>query len=310
MHQLIGLFAQHGAWLLFGIVLAARLGAPLPAAPLLVVVGGLAAGAPRAWPAILLASVLANVLGDGAWFLAGRRFGHRVLRLLCRVSLSPDSCVRQSELLLTRWGGSSLVAAKFLPGISVVAAPLAGALGMSSARFLAYDSSGSLLWSLAYLLLGVAFHDQVQRVLDALAGAGVAAALMLAAIVLAWIVWRVWRRQALLRSLAMSRITVHALHELIGREPAPVIIDVRSPTIGELDTRQIPDAVSVPLRDIRAHAAHLPRDRDIVLYCNCPNEVSAARAAQVLRSHGFTRVYPLLGGLEAWVAAGRPVSMG
>ena len=126
MSQLLALVIAHGTLLVFAATLAARIGAPVPAAPVLVLAGGLAAMGQLSWFAALAAAIVANIIGDGLWFWAGRHYGSRVLRLLCRISLSPDSCVRQSEAFILRWGGSSLIAAKFIPGISVVAPPMAG----------------------------------------------------------------------------------------------------------------------------------------------------------------------------------------
>ena len=139
MNELLSLLASQGIVLVFLVTLATRLGAPVPAVPFLVVAGGLTVGGQLPFVAVVLAAVLGNILGDGVWFLAGRRWGYRVMRLLCRISLSPDSCVRRSESILGRWGGWSLIAAKFVPGVSVVAPPMAGALGMSNLRFLAYE---------------------------------------------------------------------------------------------------------------------------------------------------------------------------
>ncbi|PNG53937.1 DedA family protein [Variovorax sp. B4] len=146
MNDLVALLSAQGAAVVFLATLATRLGAPVPAAPFLVVAGGLAVDGQLSFIAVMLASVLGNILGDGAWFLAGRRWGYRVMRFLCRVSLSADTCVRRSESILGRWGGLSLIAAKFVPGVSVVAPPMAGALGMSNARFLAYETLAAAIW--------------------------------------------------------------------------------------------------------------------------------------------------------------------
>ena len=162
VNTLIELLLRHGALLVFGATLLARIGAPVPAAPLMVVTGGLAVAGGPSLPMAFVVAVVANVLGDAVWFWAGRAYGGRVLGLLCRFSLSPDSCVRQSESLIARWGGSSLVAAKFVPGVSVVAAPMAGAVGMSVPRFVGYDMLGGAVWSALFLGLGVAFTDQIQ----------------------------------------------------------------------------------------------------------------------------------------------------
>lgn len=314
MQALMSLLVEHGLLLVFLVTLAARAGVPVPAAPLLVMAGGLSAGpagSPTApwWWALGLA-ILANLAGDALWFVAGRRFGHRVMGLLCRLSLSPDSCVRQSETMMSRWGGSALLAAKFVPGVSVVAAPMAGALGMSVPRFVAYDVLAGALWSGLFLGLGAAFSQQVDAVLAALADAGLAAGLLLVAVVAGFAGWRWWRRRRFLQSLAMQRISVAELHALQQADgpAAPVLIDVRSATAGQVDPRRIPGAVAVALPDVVAHAASLPRDAQIVLYCNCPNEASAALAARRLAGHGFTRARPLAGGLEAWAAAGHPVT--
>lgn len=312
MQTLIDLVTTHGALLVFVATLAARIGAPVPAAPLLVVAGGLSAVGVVSLPLAFAVAVAANVLGDGLWFWAGRAQGHRVLGLLCRWSLSPDSCVRQSEALVARWGGSSLVAAKFVPGVSVVAAPMAGAMGMSLGRFVASDALGGALWSGVFLGLGVVFAGEVERLLVALASAGTTATLMLLAALAGFIAWRWWRRRRFLREAAVPRIAADELQALIDAtgdgQPAPLIIDVRSLAAAELDTRHIPGALIADLDGIAARAASLPHDREIVTYCNCPNEASAATAALRLQAAGLPRVRPLAGGLEGWAAAGRTVA--
>lgn len=308
MRTLIELLIQHGVLLVFLVTLAARIGAPLPAAPLLVVAGGLAASGELSWPAALAVAVAANVLGDGVWYQAGRAYGHRVMRLLCRISLSPDSCVRQSESLLARWGGSSLLAAKFLPGISVVAAPMAGALGMSLPRFLAFDVLAGALWSGAFLMLGFLLSEQIQQVLDMLASAGLVAVLALLLIVAGLVLRRWWRRRRFLRGVASARISVDEAFALIEQGLEPLFIDVRAGASRDIDPRRIPGAQLIELNQLAAQAAAWPRDRELVLYCNCPNEVSAALAAKALAEQGFTRVRALSGGLDGWAAAGRPIA--
>ncbi|WP_421887723.1 rhodanese-like domain-containing protein [Methylibium sp.] len=310
VQDLIALVVQHGLIIVFATTLAARIGVPVPAAPLLVVAGGLAVGGALSLPALLAVAVVANVLGDAVWFAAGRRYGHRVLGLLCRISLSPDSCVRQSEALILRWGGSSLVAAKFVPGVSVVAAPMAGAVGMSVARFVGYDALGGAVWSLVFLGLGAVFSLQIQELLDALARAGAAATGLLVLGIAGFVLWRYLRRRRFRDAAAMPRITQAELHALIDEGAAPVILDVRSSAAAGLDVRHIPGARLVELSEVADHAPRLPRDREIVLYCNCPNEASAATAAQALRAAGLQRVRPLAGGLDGWAATGGAVAEG
>jgi len=308
MRDLIALLVEHGVFVVFVTTLAARIGAPVPASPLLVVAGGLGAAGQLSLAAVIAVSVVANIAGDGLWFQAGRHYGHRVMRLLCRISLSPDTCVRQSEALIGRWGGSSLVAAKFVPGVSVVAAPMAGALGMSIGRFVAFEVLAALVWTGAFLALGVVFSSQIQQVLDVMAGTGAVAFGVLVLAVAAMLALRLWRRRRFARSVDIERISVDQLHRLMQQGDAPVLIDVRSAASAQADGRRIPGAITVELNEVPALVGDLPRDRDIVLYCNCPNEVSAARAARLLADAGLVRARPLAGGLDAWAAAGKPLA--
>jgi membrane protein DedA with SNARE-associated domain/rhodanese-related sulfurtransferase len=309
MSQLLALVVAHGTLLVFAATLAARIGAPVPAAPFLVVAGGLAVAGQISWPAALAAAIVANILGDGLWFWAGRLYGYRVLKLLCRISLSPDSCVRQSEAFILRWGGSSLIAAKFVPGVSVVAPPMAGALGMSLVAFLGFETLAAAIWASLFLGIGWIFADQIQRVMDLLSTLGVVAVVALLVIVAVYLALRYWRRRLFLKGVAMPRIEVAELRALIDGGAAPVIIDVRADAARVIDQRRIPGAIPIELRHIERRASGLPRDRELVLYCNCPNEASAASAAALLAASGLTRARPLAGGLEAWVASGHGVEL-
>lgn len=312
MEALIALMVDHAVAVVFVATFAARVGLPVPAAPVLVVAGGIAAIAePLLLFAMVGAALVANVLGDAVWFYTGRVYGYHFMRLLCKISISPDSCVRRSESLITRWGGLSLVAAKFVPGVSVVAPPMAGALGMSSWRFLAFETLAALLWAGVFLALGWLFREQIQAVLDALADAGGVATAALVVVVAAMLARRWWRRRAFLRTTRMPRATIGELATLMTREPAPIVIDVRGEAGIQVDPRRIPGALPIPLKALQQRRAELPfesGEREIILYCNCPNEVSAALAAQALVARGFKRARPLAGGLEAWVEAGHPTA--
>jgi len=299
--------AQYGVGLVFAATLAARLGAPVPAAPFLVVAGGLSTGGALSIIQVIVFATIAGMLGDGAWYLAGRRYGYRILRLLCRVSMSPDSCVRQSESLIGNWGGSALIGAKFLPGLSVVAAPMTGALGMTAREFLGFEVLGSALWAVVFAYLGVLFSDDIQRLLDLIANLGLGAALVLLLAVIVYLATRYVRRQASLRDQSIPRISVGDLAGWLDAGEDVVIVDVRSSGAVDLDARRIPGAVPVELKRVRRWAEGLPRERRIVLYCNCPNEASAARASRLLLDHGFRRASPLAGGLEEWVRTGHPI---
>ena len=256
---------------------------------------------------VVVFATIASTLGDGAWYLAGRRYGYRILRLLCRVSMSPDSCVRQSESLIGKWGGSALIGAKFLPGLSVVAAPMTGALGMTAREFLGFELLGSAIWALAFAYLGVLFSHDIHRVLESIANLGLGAALLLLLVAVAYLAVRYVRRRASLRDQSIPRISVGDLAGLLDAGEDVVIVDVRSTGALELDARRIPGAVPVELKRVRQWAEDVPREQTIVLYCNCPNEASAARASRLLLDHGFLRARPLAGGLEEWVRAGHRI---
>jgi membrane protein DedA with SNARE-associated domain/rhodanese-related sulfurtransferase len=301
MRDLIPLLIAHSALIVFAITLAARIGAPVPAAPLLVVAGGVAMAGQVSLPVCVAASVVANVLGDAVWYQAGRWRGHRVMKLLCRISLSPDTCVRQSEGILSRWGGSSLIAAKFLLGISVVAAPMAGALGMSWQRFISYDIGAALIWTLAFLAVGVIFAGQIVLVLDFMTRFGTIAAVAIVIVLATMIVYRYLRRRWMLSDRYAPRIAVHELRELIRRGEAPIVIDVRSSVALLQDGRRVPGAIAATLAQLPTTAAELPREREVVLYCNCPNEVSALRGVRILADLGHHRARALHGGLDAWL---------
>jgi membrane protein DedA with SNARE-associated domain len=282
-----------------------QLGAPLPAVPTLVVAGSLAAlGGPLTLAGTMAAVVAACLLGDGFWYAAGRRYGAGVMRLLCRISLSPDSCVQRSEVRFQRWRGRVLLLAKFVPGLSTVGSSLVGAMGLRWPLFVLFDGLGSLLWAALWTGLGYAFAASVDHLLSTIASAGTLAIQILLTLLVAYVLARWWQRYRLLRRLRMARITVDELHQARRAGQAPVVVDVRPEAARQLDTRVVPGALLLDAQGIDRTVHDIPFDRELVLYCNCPNEVSAARAAKVLMAQGYRRVRPLLGGLEAWDAAG------
>lgn len=296
-----------GLSVIFLNVLCNQLGLPVPAVPTLVVAGAMAAdGRLPAAPVFGLA-VAACLIGDSAWYLAGRSFGARVMNLLCRVSLTPDTCVNQTQTSFERWGSKVLIVAKFVPGLGLVAPPLAGATRMGAVRFLCYSALGGALWVGAALFGGVLLKPQIERLLPRVAGLGGITITLILVLLAAYIGYKWWERYRFNKALDMARIGVTELCERLKEAPPPVVLDVRSHTAQGLELRRIPGALHMPLQDVGQQLGELPRDRDIVLYCTCPNEASAAKAAKLLMNHGFRRVRPLRGGLAAWVAAGYAV---
>lgn len=295
------LLQRYGVLFVFGLVLVEQLGLPVPAYPVLIVAGALGATAAISWPLALLAALLACLMADYFWFRAGQYYGKRVLRLLCRISLYPDSCVSQTEDNFLRWGERSLVVAKFVPGFNTIAPPLAGAMGTPPPRFLAYTVAGALLWSGSGLILGALFHTRVDGVLAALATMGSTALIVVGALLGLFVLFKFLERRRFRRTLAVERIAVAELVALIAAGHDPLIIDARSATAHRLEP-PIPGALALHAADRAALMATLDRDRHVVIYCSCPNDVTAAQVAQQFLAHGFRRARPLHGGLDAWRA--------
>jgi membrane protein DedA with SNARE-associated domain/rhodanese-related sulfurtransferase len=299
MPNLIDMLQTYGVLIVFAIVLVEQIGMPIPAFPILVVAGALAVGGDLSWPASLAVSVGACLISDFFWFRAGRLYGNRILRVLCKISLSPDYCVTQTEDKFRRYGPKSLVVSKFIPGFNIIASPMSGALGISTTRFLAFSISGSLLWSATGLAIGAYFHKSVDQVLLALAGMGSTALLVLGALLALFVAYKYVERRRFRQGMQVERISMGELLELIDAGRAPVIIDARSGTAQQLD-RPIPGALLYNASEASVLMAGIAKDSHIVVYCSCPNDVTAAFVAKQLLASGFHRARPLHGGLEAW----------
>ena len=298
---------QYGLVLVVLNVLFDQIGLPVPAVPTLIFAGALAADGRLPLFSLFAWSVIACLAADCGWFLIGRKYGIRVLKTLCRISLEPDSCVSQTQNRFERWGVKSLVIAKFVPGLAIIAPPMAGAMRIGWPRFVAFSACGAVLWVGAGLAAGVLFKSQIAGLLAHVSEIGGIAAAAAAALLTAYIAYKWWERRRFYQMLRMARISVGELYELLQAGAPPVVIDVRSITARDLEPRWIPGALHVPLHEVAQRLQDLPLDREIVLYCSCPSEASAARVAKILMNHGIRRVRPLHGGLDAWVAAGYAV---
>ena len=288
-------------------VLVNQFGLPVPVIPTLILAGALASDGRMSASGLLATAIGACFIGDTAWYASGRLYGNRVMKLLCRISLTPDSCVSQTQTRFERWGANALIAAKFVPGLSLIAPPLAGATHMGFVQFTAFSLLGSSLWVGVFVAGGMLLRPQIDRLLPHLQALGGAALLVIAALLAAYIAFKWWERRRFFAFLRMARITVNELYRLLDSGAAPLIVDVRSQTAQSLEPRRIPGALHVPVQDMESRIRELPRDREIVVYCTCPNEASAAKVAKLLMSYGFRRVRPLYGGLDAWIAAGYAV---
>jgi len=250
------------------VVLAQQLGAPIPATPVLMLAGAHAAADPIHGVYALGLAMLASAIGSLPWYWAGRRYGYGVLRLVCRISLSPDSCVRRTETLFERHGSAALVVAKFVPGLSTVGPPLAGVVGVGVPRFAAYSSLAALLWVVAWGGLGYLAGDALQRVVDHGGRVGTAAAVIAAVIVLVYVAVKWIQRRRFLRSLRMARITQEALKAELDAGAAPLIVDLRNELDVHADPYVIPGALRIGPDELEARHAEIPRDREVVVYCS------------------------------------------
>jgi membrane protein DedA with SNARE-associated domain len=265
--MLVEQVARYGVALVFANVLLEQIGLPIPAIPTLIVAGALAADGRLSVLHVLVLAVAASLIADLVWYQLGRLQGYRVLRTLCRISLSPDSCVQQTESFFARYGLASLLFAKFIPGFSTVAPPLAGASGAGVARFALYDSGGALLWAGSGVVLGLVFHRAVDRVLDVLASFGSGALVVVLAVLLLFVAWKYAQRRAFYKALRMARISPDELYQAMESGKSPLVADVRSPAARKADPRRIPGARSLELSQIDSGMRDLPVDREIILYC-------------------------------------------
>jgi rhodanese-related sulfurtransferase len=251
--------------------------------------------------------VVACLIADSVWFLIGRWVGRRVLRVLCRISLSPDGCVRQTESVFTRFGPSSLVVAKFIPGFASVATALAGAMHIGRGPFLLFDALGAALWVGVGLALGWLFSPAIEDIVSTLAQLGKWGLILLALAAALFIAAKWWQRHRFNVQLRMARVSVDTLGELLDRGERPMIVDVRS-AIAREDGR-IPGAIAHLGDELAPELLTHPKEALIVVYCACPNDASAVLAARKLLEHGFKNVRPLAGGIDAWTAAGRSIEL-
>ena len=267
MTRLVAYVIRYGVPLVFLNVMAEQLGAPIPAIPTLVVAGALTRSGQMSSTNVLIAAVIASLIADYIWYELGRHFGYRILRTLCRISLSPDSCVRDTEARFERWGLKSLLIAKFIPGFSTVAPPLAGAARQSRLMFLLYDGVGAFLWAGSAVALGRLFFRAIDRVLLALENLGYWALLLLGCALGVVIVMKWMQRVQFLKQLRLARIAPNELKTLIDKGASPVVLDVRTLSARKRDTRRIPTAIVANTDDIERQLASLTPDTEIVLYC-------------------------------------------
>ncbi|HEX4756728.1 MAG TPA: VTT domain-containing protein [Terracidiphilus sp.] len=298
---------MYGYLLLFAWVLVEQFGIPLPATPVLLAAGALSAEHQISFPLALLAGIAAALVADSCWFFIGRRYGHHVLRILCKLSLEPTTCVRKTQDSFGRRRGTTLMFAKFVPALATLAPPVAGENGMSYGAFLFFDGIGATLWVGALLALGRFFGDLLNHDTRVLDWAGRFSGALLFLGIVGFFVARILRRRIVLKELSASRLEPEELKRQLDAGEPVFIVDLRHPLEILPDPFTLPGALHLSPDALTSRHIEIPRDRDIVLFCTCPSEATAARTAMTLHKLGIERVRPLRGGYDEWKRLGFPL---
>jgi membrane protein DedA with SNARE-associated domain len=267
MHKTIEFLLHHGYVVLLGWVFAEQIGLPIPSLPLLLAAGALAGSHQLSFFGSLGICIFAAVAADTVWFGLGRLKGIKILQLLCKISLEPDSCVRRTEGVFSKQGARSLLLAKFLPGLSTVAPPLAGIFHMRLRRFLLFDAVGSLLWAGTFLGLGYIFSSEIEHIAERAASLGGWLLVLILAAIAAYIINKWVSRRRFMRQLRIDRITVEELKEKLDSGEVLTIVDLRHSLDFEADPEAIPGAFRMDAKDLEEKSDQLPRDREVILYC-------------------------------------------
>ncbi len=302
MSYITELIQQFGLIIVFINVLLEQLGLPIPAYPTLVIAGALVSPAQFSFSVLLFTAIAAALIADTFWYFAGRKYGNNVMGRLCKISLSPDTCVAQSQSLFLKFGSPALLICKFVPGFASISSALAGSTGTRLGVFLLMDGLGAALWAGSALWLGSLFSDAIDELMNILVEMGKWGTLLVLLGLLAFIASKWWERQRFLKDLRMARISVEELNALLTNGKTPIILDTRAPHL--LEEGWIPGAQFITMETLDELTLETSDDEAVVLYCSCPNEVTAAKIAKALMTRGYYNVRPLTGGIDAWRAAG------
>jgi membrane protein DedA with SNARE-associated domain len=265
MTDILQFLVRHGYLVIFFWLLAEQAALPIPSVPLMLVCGALARSGQLTLVSIVIYALAGCLIADNIWFQIGRRFSGKALQFICKMSLEPDSCVRRTENIFIKYGLRSLLLSKFIPGLNVVAAPLAGGSGANFSRFLLFDTAGTLIWIIAYVSVGYMFSDQLELAAAYAMRMGSGFVVLAMFVFAAWLGWKSIQRRRFVKSINMLRISAEELHAMVSAGSALTIIDVRSGITQESDL--IPGALRIPTEELAVRHEEIPRDRDIVLFC-------------------------------------------
>jgi membrane protein DedA with SNARE-associated domain/rhodanese-related sulfurtransferase len=306
MKYFIDLLVHYGYALLFLAVLGQQCGVPIPADPFMIGMGSLAGDGIFYLGTAIAVAWTGAMAGDLLWFGIGRFWGSKAIGLLCRISIEPDSCVARTHSRFARSGPRSLLASKFVPGLSAVATPVAGMIRMPLAHFVLWDGLGALLWVSLYLTLGFIFRRRLEELAQYFEGAKRSFAVALVAAIAVYIGLKVYRRRRFLRNVAAATVEPHEIRDQLARGRDLFIVDLRSVYEIEGEPVSLPGAVRRAPDELIPRHAELPLDRDIILYCSCPNDGASGKATLELRKLGYRNAKTLSGGLPAWLKLGFP----
>ena len=300
-------FLKYGYWILFLWVMTEQLGVPIPSVPVMLTAGTLTATHKMNLPLVLIAILLGSLVSDSLWYIMGKRYGGAVVKLLCRLSMESSTCVRRTENYFTKRGPAALLLAKFIPGLGSVAAPIAGQTSMPYSSFVIFDTIGILIWALTFTLGGRFFGDFLKRHPEVFSWVAHFAVLLFALLLMGFLFYRFLRQRAFLREIRTARVPPQELKEMLDRGQEVYIVDLRHPLDYLPDPRTLPGAVLLTPDKLVLQSDDIPRDRDVVLFCTCPSEATAAKMALTIRKLGVYRVRPLLGGFDEWKRLGFPL---
>ena len=268
MHAVMEFLLKYGYWVLFFNVLAEQIGIPLPTMPVFLAMGALAGLGNFSFAAAVVISLCATMCADLMWYHLGRSRGTSILNLICRISLEPDSCVSNTKNMFQKRGAYSLLFAKWVPGLSTVAPPLAGLTRVPLRKFILFDGLGALIWCTSYLLAGYVFHDQLEVVADTLSNYGGRVGILALVLLASYIGWKYYQRQRFIRELRMARVTPKELMDMIVAGDDLVIIDMRNALEYEFDGTRLPGALWIDLQDLERRHAEIPREKEVIVYCS------------------------------------------
>jgi membrane protein DedA with SNARE-associated domain/rhodanese-related sulfurtransferase len=296
---------RYGYTALFVCVLAEQLGVPVPATPMLLAAGALAGLGKLNLAVALLLAVGAALLGDSVWYYLGKTRGMAVLRFLCTISLEPDTCVRKTNFAYAKHGARWLLFAKFIPGVSTIAPPMAGIYRVSPWRFVAMDGGGATLWAGVFLVAGWCFSGQIDAITALMSRLGVWVLGIGAVALVSYILFQRMQRSRVHRSLRVTRIAPLELMQRMESGETITIVDLRNGY--EWSEGRIPGARSISDEELDTFVP-AAMGAEVILYCSCPDEIaSIAGAAIRLRRRGVKVIRPLEGGFPRWRELGLPV---